>query len=115
MPQRADRSAQPSDAPDAGLDPRRAEDHRGSGVDTQAAFAARTRKHPDEVGARLRKDPAAVVSHCDDDFASSVSLADMFEGLDEAAADRLEATYAPADVHAMCTWEDSRVIALQAE
>ncbi len=39
----------------------------------------------------------------------------LFEGLDEAATDRLEATYAAADVHAMCTREDSEVIALAAE
>jgi len=34
-----------------------------------------------------------------------------FEGLDEAATDRLEATYAAADVHAMCTQEGYEVIA----
>lgn len=39
----------------------------------------------------------------------------LFEGLDEAATDRLEATYAAADVHAMCTREDSKVMALAAE
>ena len=39
----------------------------------------------------------------------------LFEGLDEAAADRLEATYAASDVHAMCTREDSGVVALAAE
>jgi hypothetical protein len=39
----------------------------------------------------------------------------LFEGLDEAAADRLEATYAVSDVHAMCTREDSGVVALAAE
>ncbi len=39
----------------------------------------------------------------------------LFEGLDEAAADRLEATYAAADVHATCTREDSEVIALTAK
>ncbi len=39
----------------------------------------------------------------------------LFEGLDEAATDRLESTYAAADVHAMCTREDSEVIALAAE
>lgn len=39
----------------------------------------------------------------------------LFEDLDEAATDRLESTYAVADVHAMCTREDSEVIALAAE
>jgi integrase len=39
----------------------------------------------------------------------------LFEGLDEAATDRLEATYAAADVHAMCTREYSEVIVLAAE
>jgi integrase len=39
----------------------------------------------------------------------------LFEGLDEAATDRLEATYAASDVHAMCTREDSGVAALVAE
>ncbi len=39
----------------------------------------------------------------------------LFEGLDEAATDRLEATYAAADVHAMCIREDSEAIALAAE
>ena len=36
----------------------------------------------------------------------------LFEGLDEAAADRLEATYLASDVHAVCTREDSTVVAL---
>jgi integrase len=36
----------------------------------------------------------------------------LFDGLDEAAADRLEETLAAADVHAMCTREDAPVIAL---
>lgn len=39
----------------------------------------------------------------------------LFEGLDEAAADRLEATFASADVHAVCTREDSEVIAMPAQ
>ena len=39
----------------------------------------------------------------------------LFEGLDGAAADRLEATFAAADVHAMCTREDAPVIALSSE
>jgi integrase len=39
----------------------------------------------------------------------------LFEGLDEAAADRLEATVATADVHAVCTREDSEVIAMPAQ
>ncbi len=39
----------------------------------------------------------------------------LFEGLDEAAADRLEATFAAADVHAMCTREDAPVTALSSE
>lgn len=39
----------------------------------------------------------------------------LFEGLDEAATDRLEATYAAADVHAMCTRGDSEVITLAAK
>ena len=39
----------------------------------------------------------------------------LFEGLDEAAADRLEATFASADVHAVCTREVSDVIALTAQ
>jgi integrase len=39
----------------------------------------------------------------------------LFEGLDEAATDRLDATYAAADVHAMCTREDSEVIAIAAK
>jgi integrase len=39
----------------------------------------------------------------------------LLEGLDEAAADRLEATFATADVHAVCTREDSGVIALSAQ
>jgi hypothetical protein len=39
----------------------------------------------------------------------------LFEGLDEAATDRLEATYVASDVHAMCTREDSGVAALTAE
>jgi integrase len=39
----------------------------------------------------------------------------LFEGLDQAAADRLEATYAASDVHAMCTREDSAFTALAAE
>ena len=36
----------------------------------------------------------------------------LFDGLDEAAADRLEATFAAADVHTMCTREDAPVISL---
>ncbi len=39
----------------------------------------------------------------------------LFEGLDEAAADRLEATFASADVHAVCTRDDSEVIAMPAQ
>jgi len=39
----------------------------------------------------------------------------LFEGLDEAAADRLEVTFATADVHAVCTREDSEVIAMPAQ
>ena len=39
----------------------------------------------------------------------------LFEGLAEAATDRLESTYAAADAHAMCTREGSEVIALAAE
>ena len=39
----------------------------------------------------------------------------LFEGLDEAAADRLEATYAASDVHAMCAREDPGVTTLAAE
>ena len=39
----------------------------------------------------------------------------LFDGLDEAAADRLEATYAANDVHAMCTREDAPVIAFSAD
>jgi integrase len=38
----------------------------------------------------------------------------LFEGLDEAAADRLEATFAADDVHAMCTREESAMTALGA-
>ncbi|MGB5730023.1 MAG: tyrosine-type recombinase/integrase [Acidimicrobiia bacterium] len=39
----------------------------------------------------------------------------LFEGLDEAAADRLEVTFATADVHAVCTREDPEVIAMPAQ
>jgi hypothetical protein len=39
----------------------------------------------------------------------------LFEGLDEAAADCLEATYAASDVHAMWTREDPEVVALAPE
>jgi hypothetical protein len=44
-----------------------------------------------------------------------ITYGHLFEGLDEAATDRLEATYAASDVHAMCTREDSGVTALAAE
>ena len=39
----------------------------------------------------------------------------LFEGLDEAAADRLEVTFATADVHTVCTREDPEVIAMPAQ
>jgi site-specific recombinase XerD len=39
----------------------------------------------------------------------------LFEGMDEAAVDRLEATYAASDVHAMCTREDPGVTTLAAD
>ncbi len=73
---------------------------------THAALLIAQGEHPKVIQERLGH--ASIKTTLD-------TYGHLFEGLDEAATDRLEATYAAADVHAMCTREDSEVIALAAE
>ncbi|KAA3636521.1 MAG: site-specific integrase [Armatimonadetes bacterium] len=73
---------------------------------TQAALLIAQGEHPKVIQERLGH--ASIKTTLD-------TYGHLFEGLDEAATDRLESTYAAADVHAMCTRDDSEVIALKAK
>ncbi|MCZ7534303.1 MAG: site-specific integrase [Acidimicrobiia bacterium] len=73
---------------------------------THAALLIAQGEHPKVIQERLGH--ASIKTTLD-------TYGHLFEGLDEAATDRLEATYAAADVHAMCTRDDSEVIALKAK